>query len=735
MTEIRIDPVIPIGAIVVLVLMAGIGMWLTFGRCLMPMRHRLVVLGLRMAGILVLAGVLLQPELLRIRKREEKPTLAVLLDTSASMKDSPNQNTDTRIQNANDFLASRGFRSGSKDFRVKWYQYAAELGDATNPKEREPVFNGPRSHLLQAVNELVQRSRGENLAGIVVLTDGLDQSTQNLSSEATQIPLFIPELERKERRAKKRMGDVFIADVASPSMLVVNWKGQVDIAVKRDQPGTRVTCPVNLFRGTELVRSGTLVFEPNDTVKTLNVAIEPTTIGRVTYLVEIKPDVDRRPDNNMRRFAVDVTDPKNRILYLEGTPRWEFKYLKRALLKERNYQLSAFVQSGPGVFINFSEGSGSAEVTDMPDLTDAAALKFRAVILGELTALSMTADQQKSIVKYVEKGGGILFLGGPKALGAEGWSASETMARLLPFTNEDKARMVDGRFAVTTTAGGRTHPIIAGVDAGGGFPEIISLWGRVRKKPDSTVLMETADGAPVLLVKRYGKGKVAALMTESLWAWQLGQARLDDGKSLYEQFVSQIVHWLSPQRKELDESTNLQIVTASAQAEIRQNVVIGAVSGEGGAKMKLSCRISTPDKRTLDFDMLPAKLGADVGLGKTVGGWRCDFTPHIPGDYEIAVREAGSGLQAKTRLLVVEPQLERTGKPISRRFLKRVAEITGGRFYSVTEIDELMDDIPCEPITVTSPEQKPLWNKPWILALMIIIFSAEWYIRSKLDLV
>ncbi len=736
MTEIRIDPVIPGWAIVILIILALAGMWLTFRRCLLPLGHRLLVGALRLAAILVLGGLLLQPELLRVRTEEEDPTLAVLIDSSASMLDSPNRNAEVRRQTVRDLLNSRRFRAGIKRYKVKWFQFGAELEDAADPHERAITYNAPRSHLVKAVNAIVQRSRGENLAGVVLLTDGLDQSTQDLLPGAVQVPLFIPELETVETRTRKQTGEMFIADLTHPQMLVVNWKGQVNVVVKRSAAGGRVPCPVKLFRGTELVRSGTLLFEAEDTVKTQSFTIEPTTVGRVTYLLEIHPGVDRRKDNNRRQFAVDVTDPKNRILYIDGNLRWEFKYVKRALLKEKNYQVSAFVQNGPGVFVNFSEGAQSAQVADMPELSDASTLKFRALILGEMEASALTAAQQQTVARYVEKGGGLLFLGAGKAYGKDGWPASETMARMLPFSNEGKRpRMADGRFRIASTAQGRTHPILTGVNAPGGFPEILSIWGRVRKKPDATVLLEGPDGAPVLLVKRYGKGKVAALLTDSLWRWQLGQAKLDEGKSLYEQFIGQIVYWLSPQKKELDESTNLQVVTASAQAEVRQRVAVGAVSGEGGAKLKLACRITTPDNRTLSFDMVPAKLAQDVGLTDAVWGWRSEFTPHVPGNYEIIVREKASGEQAGTKLLVIEPQLEKTGKPINRSLLKSLARRTGGKFYPHDRADRLMPDIPHQPLKVTTTTEKPIWNKAWILGLLIAVFSFEWYIRSKLDLV
>ncbi len=734
--DIQLDPVLPIWTIVLLTVLSGVMIGLSLRRCSQTRSRRAIVFAIRLAAVLLLAALLLQPELLHVRDEQTAPTLAILVDRSISMTNSPAEDPMTRVEMLNEFIGSHSFRRGLDRYQVKWYEFGEDVTEAVDPRDRQTDFTGPRTHLVKAINEIVQQNRSVNLAGIVVLSDGLDQSIQPLAAEALRVPLFIPELERRlPPRQKARLPDFSIAGLDHPKLLVVNWKGEVQLSVERDIAETRLACPVKLLRGNTVIRSATLLFEQGETIKPITFEIQPPTIGRISYAVELQPEQDREKENNRRIFAIDVSDPKNRVLYLEGTPRWAFKYLKRAIISEKSYQLSAYVQSAPGMFLNFSEGAESAAVTDMPQFSDESTLRFRAIVLGELKASALSDEQQDALLTYVERGGGLLFLAGAQAYGAEGWPSSEPMRRLLPFENETGAAMEDGRFSLIAPAEGKNHPILKGMDVELGVPDVLSLWRPVKKSASATVLFEAPDGSPVILVSRYGQGKIVALLTDSLWRWQLSAARDEHDRSPYENLVIQMLYWLSPQKKEVDESSSLEVVTAGAEAEVRQRVSVGAFAAEGAGQRRLRCTVKMPDSRTVTYDMSAAKLGANVGLTKAVAGWICEFEPHMAGLYEITVEETNTGETAETSIVVTQPQVERTGKEINRRYLKRLANQTGGAFYKIRQHEDLVYDIPFKPERNQVVSQSSIWNRWPILLLLIAIFTIEWYLRSRFDMV
>lgn len=746
MTTYQITPVIPLWLLALLLLFGAVGIWSTLARCAIPLPRKLVLFGLRFAAVLLLALLLLLPKQLRVSQHREPPVFAVVTDVSASMTDSPLTPKDQRMAAARKILADRHLRGLADQYHLVWYEVGAELEEGHDPANQPLVFNAPRTHLLHGLNQLQQRQRGANLAGVLLLTDGLDQSEEPLTPEAQRIPVYLPELEPPPTAATApARQELFLAEVNHPKLLVVRWKGQVDVTVKRSTPVGKSACSVKLFANNELQRTSSLVFDDGETVKQVSFVIEPQEIGQLPYRVELDTGTplaagDKEgAKNRTRLFMVDVVDPQNRILVLEGAPRWEFKYLKRALLKDKNFKLSAFMGSGSGVFLNFSEESGGASrATELPELTEEQAVQYRAIVLGELTAKALTPKQQAAIAAFVDKGGGLLFLGGSQAYGPEGWPASPIMSKLLPFANRATTKMADGRFSITIAGMGKGHPLLSGLDSEGAFPPVLSLWMPVDASPSAQVLLTAGDGAPLLLTNRYGKGKVAAVLTDSMWRWQLGAAQTGDSKSLYEQLMSQMVYWLSPQEKQVQETSNLQLVLASGEAELRQRVSLGAVMGERTGAPEgqvLHAVIKTPDGRELKQDMTAAKLGDEVGLTKPVWGWRTEFVPYLAGEYQITVTPTSGKEVAKARVVVSEPQLELTGQPLNRAFLEKVAQQTGGKAFPPEQLAEVLSKVPYHPVEQQLTDEQDLWNKAWILGLLLTLFVAEWWYRSRLDLV
>jgi hypothetical protein len=251
----------------------------------------------------------------------------------------------------------------------------------------------------------------------------------------------------------------------------------------------------------------------------------------------------------------------------------------------------------------------------------------------------------------------------------------------------------------------------------------------------SSVLVAAADGSPVVTVRRFGQGRVAMLLSDSLWRWQLGETEATAEKSLYSRFVTQIVYWLAPSEKDVEKSTLLQVLAAKTEVELREKVTIGAVGGGGSEGGGLTCRVKTPDGKVQVFPMLAGTLGKDVGLTKTLDGFRSFFTPQEPGQYEVTVSAADGAQSASLMLLAAEPEHERTGEPINREYLSELARETGGRFVPWDDRSALFKDIPYRPQEFTQVLERSIWDRWWWIGVLTVLFCVEWWWRRKLDLV
>jgi len=732
---ILLRPAIPLWIALPVALAFAVAAWTTYRQCSLERRQRIGLWSLRMAALAILLWLLCQPESRRILRRQDPPTLAFAVDVSASMTERLPGVVVGRDEKTVEFLSDSRVRRLNKRYRFVMFEIGTDVRETDTPPERL-VFNAPRSNIVAGLNRIADKLRGSNPAAVILLSDGLDQSGEDLSPAARRIPIFIPELERPlpEKKVEEKKLDAWIAEVSYPKMTVVDWKAAIDVLVRRrgDAP---VSFPIHLYQDQRRIRSSVVQFGPNEHYRQVTFDIEPMQTGRIPYRVEIQPQNDADAENNVREFLIDVTSSKNRVIYLEGTPRWEFKFLKRALVSDKTYQLEAYVQAGEGNFISFSESEGAARASS-PDLTDDGLRAYRVIILGDLPASAFNEQTAGAIQNFVDRGGGALLVGAAKAYGEKGWKTVPYLQELLPATPEKGSRMREGRFSVDLTPQGRAHPALRAFQAEAALPPILSVWSPVRVNPLSTVLIGTLDGAPVVVTRRYGQGRVAMILSDTLWKWQLGSAGGIGEKTLYAKFITQLIYWLAPQAKEVEKTGMLQAFTAKTEVEPRERVVIGAVwTGEQKGNEPPACTVTTPDKRRLPFPMTPAVLGQDVGLTRETQGFKCVFSPDKPGRYEITVSASDGTQSARLLLLVTKPEREKTGKPINRDLLKRLAKESGGEFVAWKNRYRFLKKIPYQPREIRQIIERPIWNRFVWLLLLIVLFSAEWYWRRRIDLV
>lgn len=727
------NPVLPP---VVMLLCGAVFAWLawrTYRDCRIERRKRLLLWSLRMAAFVILCFILAQPSRRDTRRESEKPALAVLVDVSASMDDNPTRATQTRAVRAASFLRSKAIKQAEEDFRVLYFAVGNDLDEGFDPTA-DLSFHAPRTFLLNALQRLNARLRAENLAGVVLLSDGLDQSMLDLDGIAFTAPLLIPELEDPAPIADSDQIDFAIADLAYPKRVIVKWDTRIELSVQRKTGSGNAAFPVHLRHNGTTIQSEQAEFADNERFRKIAFTITPDQIGSQLYEVVIEPEGDQDSSNNRKELLIEVTDAKQRVLYLEGVPRWEFKFLKRALLAEKSYQLSAFVQGGDGAFINFDEQSGLAGGA-LPTL-DAENLKaYKAIIIGDMPGSAIAADAAKHIQDFVDKGGGLLILGAARAYGRDGIIGNEHIQAMMPAKSGPDAAMREGRFMVDFTAAGRAVPALSSLADEMRLPPILSLWAPVETGSFTTVVLTSSDNTPVVVTRRYGQGRVAMILSDSLWRWQMGSGDDNGGKGIYGRFVTQLLTWLCPSQDERDDSGLMQILLADGEVDLRARVVIGLSGLKQSGVNSVTCRIRTPAGNELAIPMAPARLEGDVGLSQPSDGFRCEFIPNEVGPYRVSVTSPDGTQDAGTVFLARFPEHERTGQPANRGLLQRLASMSNGKYVPWAEQQDLLAKLDHSPREIESSTEYPIWNHWLALAALIALFCLEWWLRRRADMV
>ena len=700
--------------------------WRTYGQCKLSSPQRLTLWSLRMSAFLLIAWMLLLQSLRREHKQTEKPAVAVVLDTSASMEENPMGADKNRAERALELMGSSAFRSLSDQARLFTFSIGAEVQELP----AMPAFTAPRSLISQQLAKILSRFRGDRLAAIILLSDGLDQSTEPMDASKLGVPFYVPELEEPGEPIHTELLDFTVGETSYPKRVTVHWKTSITAAIKRLSGSQAAAFPVQLMQNGTVLQEEPVAFAEKETTRRISFQIEPAELGPQLYELRIAPQEDENSTNNRKEILIEVTDNKQRILYLEGTPRWEFKFLKRSLLAEQNLQLHAFVKFGDGSFISFDETNSG---DPMPALSHDTLKDYKAVIIGDLTASALNETEASGLCKFVEDGGALLMLGGVNAYKQDGIAFIKGLSTIMPATYQTGGSMKEGRFSVDFTPEGRVVSAFTSLAEEGRFPPLLTIWGPVKPGPFTSTYLAAADGTPLLLARQAGQGRTAMILSDSLWRWQMGGSDGEGGKGLYGRFITQLLYWLCPDHQGENADAPLQVLITDSEVDQHQKVVIGAIGNVG--QSGVACTITTPSNKTISLPMVATKLEREVGLTQAQNGFRCDFTPDEIGTYKLEARSTDGTRHASTLLLSRFPELEHTGAPINRPFLHDLAEKSGGNWVSWSRRDQLLESLQLTPRTLEIVSVRPIWNHWLGLSVLMALFCLEWWLRRKWNMV
>jgi hypothetical protein len=365
---------------------------------------------------------------------------------------------------------------------------------------------------------------------------------------------------------------------------------------------------------------------------------------------------------------------------------------------------------------------------------------YRGLILGSIEATAFTADQQRMIADFVnQRGGGLLALGGRHAF-AEGGYAGTALADVLPVQLEEAkagAEFVE-EVKVSPTRLGRTHVATQIADTEqlsaerwASLPALTTVNPVQRVKPGAAVLLEGKRASPgtqvVLAYQRYGAGKVLAMPVQDVWMWQM-HATIPAEDMTHETLWRRLLRWLVdgvPER--VGVSVDRDRVEAGDTVTVTANVRDGGFLGLNDAAV--TAGVTGPKGERRD---VPLRFVVDRD-----GEYRATFVAEADGLYDVAVAatRGGQAVGAATAYVRAAPDDgEYFDAAMRPTLLQRLADDTGGRFYTAANASSLADDITYLGRGVTVVQEKDLWDMPIVLLLLLGLVGGEWFLRRKVGL-
>ncbi len=699
-------------------------------------RHRVVLAGARIGVLAVMLFALSRP-VLRVRTvKPQENVLAVLIDDSRSMQvaDLDGRPRSTFIHEA---LGPEGTLRPAlaEEFKLRFFRFAGSTERVADFAELG--FAGTETDLAQALDRVRRELSAVPLAGIVVVTDGADNGSGSLHEatlqlKATKVPVYAVGVGRDQFAR-----DLELARVETPPEVLKGSSVVVDVLIAQRGAAGR-TVQLNVEDEGRIVATRRIRLEADAEATTARVAFTLTEPGPRRIRFQIPPEADEQvAENNAREALVVVANRREKVLYFEGEPRFEVKFLRRAVAGDENLQLVVLQRTAEGKFLRLDVDDADELAAGFPK-TRAELFTYRGIVLGSVEASFFTHDQLQMLADFVrQRGGGLLLLGGRRAF-SEGGYADTPLADALPVVLEPRdAADTVGQFHEITlelTPAGATHPAlqIAGdLDASAerwkALPLLSTVNPLARAKPGATTLLRGVGPSlddPVigLAYQRYGRGKAVAFPVQDSWIWQM-HASMPLEDLTHETLWRQLLRWLVsnvPERVTL--SAGGGVAVTGRDVEITAHVADSGYLGVNGATVRARVRSPSGDERDL---LLEWNMVED-------GAYRTRFVPDQTGLYTIRVDAEGPGGvvgAATSHAYAGEPTAEYFGATMRRPALERLAAETGGRFYTWDDVASLPDDVRYTESGVATLEEHELWDMPIVMLLLLGLVATEWGMR------
>lgn len=679
--------------------------------------------------IAVVLLLLWQPALRLSALKPQQNVVAVLIDDSASM--AIEENGETRLAQAVRILDGGLLEGLAKNFQLRLYRLSDRLERIQDLSHLTAAR--PATRIGDSLREVAREAAGLPLGAVVLLSDGADNAGGvDLATLAEirrrRLPVHTIGFGR-ERFAQ----DIEISDVKVPERALAGARLAATVTLRQSgYSGRKARLAVReggrLLAGKEIVLGGAgrqqtdiVLFHAGETgVRTLEFSIE-LLAG------------EENPRNNALLRLVQVEASRPRVLYFEGEPRWEYKFIRRALAEDPVVELVSMLRTTQNKL--YRQGlSSSEELADgFPGRVEEL-FAYQALILGSVEAGYFTPAQQDLIRQFVDRrGGGILFLGGRAALAEGGWAASP-LAELLPVVlPAQKSTFHRDQAAVELAPPGRDSLITRLVEDAAdnakrwsALPRLADYQEAGAPKPGATVLalLRTPAGRslPLLVTQNYGRGRSALFATGGSWRWQMQQELADQ---THEIFWQQLVRWLVTGTPGLVSGAIPRPVLAD-ETTVRLEAVVRDKSYLPAADARVEARLMGPAGLSDIVELLPDP--------QEPGAYRAEWRAEKPGAYlaEIVafrgVEEAGRDTVAFRR---EDGVAENFRAEQNRELLETLAEQTGGAYYRPEQARRLLDEIVYSEAGITVQETKELWNLPAVFLLLLALKSAEWFLRRR----
>lgn len=647
-----------------------------------------ILFGVRSVLVFLLAFLLLGPIIRQINNLYEKPVFIILRDNSVSVKETTDSVTRNSLQQTLTALKSSLNGGG----------YEAFENDLTGEEISVVNYTEPVSDLQGALRKISNQYEGQQVAGVLLVSDGIYNSGLSPLYTAYSFPVYTLGVGDTAQRQDISIKELIYNKIAYQGN---QFPVRAEILVK-GFPNQNIT--VSLIKSGKVLdrqtkNSGTDQLLPVE----FKIGATEQGLQRLEVQVEVMQQ-EKNVRNNKSTAFIDVVEGKKKILVVASAPHPDIKALRAIVDKNSNYD---FILHIPGVEETETKNIQPANVDlaifhQSPDKSGrtrdlfqrfAASKTSMLVVVGQQTDLKVMTDGK------------------------------------MPLAFDQPPRQYDDVMPVIST----TFPyFLLSPEANAvfsGFPPVWVPFGRMQVPASAVTLLSQRVGSiatdkSLLWIDIPDNHKIAIMLGEGFWQWRLEEYSKNENTEAFDEVFGKLIQYLSTtDDKSRFKSYPLEQQFSDTEAVVFESQVYNEIyEPVFGNRVDLEITDDAGKKFKYNYVVSPGNARYQVG-GLKEGIYKYTASTSINGKDE----------KVRGQFLVTAQQAELQNLTADFGLLRKLASSTGGQFYTLSQTDKLQRDLnQKEATSVIHSEEKfdNLLNLKWVFFLLLALISAEWFLRK-----
>lgn len=689
--------------------------------------------------------------------------LPIFLDTSASMRIRDFGESPSRIDQVKLFLQRNQalFQKLQEEQKVDWFTFDREIRPfAGEPKALQA--DGDQTSVFSLLPFLKERYQDKPLAGVVLVTDGVDtQDTAGASVTQKQAAAEIKtQADRRLRdftqalrslgvpvhvvapRANPKLKDIAVTEIYGDAFAFLHNKFTLEAMIRvQGYPSGEI--PVSLYQDGQLVKTSVLQIQDGRQDYLVAFELLPRRAGKFVFSVRVPLEKDEAiAENNEKDFLLKIIRDRIRVLQVTGRPSWDVRFLRRLLKQNASVDLISF-------FILRTMENISQDRTPNHELSliqfPSEELFTKSIHTFDLVIFQnfnfgpyLPSRYLRNVARFVHEGGAFVMVGGDLSFGSGGYLGSPLETEgILPF-RLGIGGVDEKPFRPALTETGEDHPITRL------SPDPVQnkrLWSEMPLMPGSNLVGELLPGAsallkhprlqtdgggamPTLAVKETEKGRVMGLTIDGSWRWNFETVLQGGTREAYYRFWNQAIRWLirDPELERIRITSLRSAYRQGEEARFRIRVLDAQYKAIREGKISLIVEEALSRRRLFQGEQT---LPSD---GDLLFGWKAERS----GIYRLRVtyQDGSSRPPTGEELFEVRGLLDEFQEIQPKTSLfQAIQKATQG---SLIHLDASLSSLPFRPPTVIRVDRSQtadLWDHTVVFFLLLFLLSFEWFFR------